>query len=497
MRHALALVAGIAAVAGLAPITAEELPGTSGTTPGGAGRTLTTPGGSGSSAGSGSGLAGAPVTPGGTFGRPLGAGSPSPMLPGLPGVGGTGRQVTVQGLIDLDYLSGDNATDLDGDRADHINTGIIRAELGMKLELGERIAVVTTLAYDSFTGHGTWTRRGYSDPENPDQGDAQVVLDDAYIVLKEFLDQPQIGLTAGRFPESWNLRRDRPAFLYDSRADDPDVTSWDGAHLRWMPESLIVHAYAYDLPDESSMFGAALDWQPQEASARGLFVTLSANLERNARTGTVFAPGPRTGSMYTYYGGLEMRFDSGIDLWVEGALQNGELEDDRELGGWGVSGGIEVRLSTVNQMLFGVQVDHLSGDDDPTDGKYRALVNNWEGISDTLIVEDEKYGEMSAYVAGGIQALKGRAEIALDRLNRFRVEAVVGHYRATEPLGGEREIGNEFDLGLRWQFTSYTDATLSLRGGILLPGEALQNAVGSGDNDDMVHLFVANLLVAF
>jgi len=150
-------------------------------------------------------------------------------------------------------------------------------------------------------------------------------------------------------------------------------------------------------------------------------------------------------------------------------------------------------------MIFGVQFDHLSGDNDTTDAKNRAFINNWEAVSDTYIVENEKYGELSSYTqnASGLQAAKAKAEVAIDRDNRFRLKGAYGYYRlAKAPAGAERNFGHEIDLTFTWQYTY--NATFNLFGGFFIPDDGFVAVSPAVDPDtDNIWLFGGNLLVAF
>jgi hypothetical protein len=400
----------------------------------------------------------------------------------------TDRQVYITGVVDVDYLSQSNYTDGNNDIADHQDFGLIRGELGARIELDERVEVDLTVAYDADAGDDTWKTGASSDAN---QGD--VVMDDAFAIIKELFNRPEISLAAGRQPFVWNMRREYPGFLYDSRADDPDVTSWDGVKGMWTVETLGFTPYLFAMPDDSRLFGISVDWEPAEVTSGNLFVTGSANVERDV----VLAGGTTGKTLFTYYGGVEMKFDNGLDLYGEGGLQRGEETGDIDFAGYGFSAGIDYHLPTVNRAALGIQADYLSGDDDPSDSKNHAFINNWEGTSDTYIVEHEKYGELSEFLNGDLEAAKFKAETALDRNDRFHLKLTYGFYRTTEETAdGNRDFGQEFDLTFSWQYTWHSK--FSFLSGAFLPGDAfVDTAPGTSPSDDMVTLFAANLQVAF
>lgn len=463
---------------------------------------------------------GSAQTPPPTTGVGAGAGAggrATPASPGTPMLAGRGfaqaeRQVFIQGLVDLDYIANSNYTDGSSELSDSVHQGLLRGELGARIELDERLEVKLTLAYDAETGDRTWT--GQDTDGNP----GQVVMDDAYVVLKEFLNRPNLGIQAGRQPVSWNLRTDYGAFLYDSRADDPDVTSWDGVRGSFAIETLTFMPYAFAMADESELFGLALDWQPAQGESNGLFLTASANLVRDpivyGATPTGLAVPAQLGdtavgsvvgrSLYTYYGGAEMRFDNGLDLFFEGAIQRGTGDNDITFSGYGLSGGVSWHPRTINQMVFGIQGDWLQGDDDTTDAKIRSFQNPWEGVQDTLIAEHEKYGEIARFAdraGAGRRAGKLTGEMAIDRANRFRLGTVYAYYLLDQaPTGGNgsKDFGQELDLKLIWQYDEANRARLGLMGGVFQPGRGFSQVAPSQPADqELIWMFATNLEVAF
>jgi len=312
------------------------------------------------------------------------------------------------------------------------------------------------------------------------------------VVLKSFLGQSGLSLRLGRQPVAWNLRKNYAPFLFDSRANDPDVTSWDGASARFGLDTLTFSPYAYALPDRSKLYGVAVDWQPAQAASSNLFITVSGNIQYDLPVGGII-----TESLQTFYGGIEWSFESGLDIYFEGALQRGSQDGAVEFTGYGVSGGVEWRLPTPNPVVFGVQYDLLSGDDDAADSKNRTFINPFEGTSDTYIVESEKYGELLKGVVGNLRAAKVRSEVAFDRANRLRLKAVYGLYQFDQDLGAGKDLGQELDLSLIWQYT--TNTTISLLGGIFLPDNGFTSIAvdQTAPLDDEIWLFAANLLVSF
>ena len=422
------------------------------------------------------------------------------------------RQLFIQGLIDFDYIANNNYTDGTSERSDSVHQGLLRAELGARIELDERLEVKLTLAYDAEAGDRTWAQQGTED--NP----GEVLMDDAYVVLKEFLNRPNLGVQAGRQPVAWNLRTDYGAFLYDSRADDPDVTSWDGLRGSFAIETLTFLPYAFALPDDSKLYGLALDWQPAHGESNGLFITASANLIQDpivygnnaagrlvpAQLGDLAVGSVEARSLYTYYGGAEMRFDNGIDLFFEGSIQRGKGDNDITFSGYGLSTGVDWHPRTVNQMVFGFQADWLRGDEDNTDSKIRSFQNPWEGVQDTLIAEHEKYGEIARYTdrAGtGRRAGKVTGEIALDRSNRLTLGTIYAYYLLdVAPTGGNnsKDFGQELDLQLRWQYDDANKSRIGLMGGLFQPGKGFsQVAPDQPADQELIWMFATNMEVAF
>ena len=138
--------------------------------------------------------------------------------------------------------------------------------------------------------------------------------------------------------------------------------------------------------------------------------------------------------------------------------------------------------------------------------KYEGFVNEWESISDTLIVENEKYGELSRLVVGDLDSLKVRWGIGFDERDRVRIDLTAAQYQLSQAVvdGGSQRFGTEFDATLRWQYTY--NAQIRLFAGILKPGQALsdsQDKAGAGNTPpmqaggDLIWVGGANLNVSF
>ncbi len=409
---------------------------------------------------------------------------------------GGGRSVFIQGLIDLDGLQQGNYLDGNGDLSDHRSEGWFRAELGTRISVDERVEVQVTIAGQGVMGNSRATSDGsiYSatptvsnEPANGDSGNA--VLDDAFVKLKDFLNYRELTVSAGRMPVSWNLRKDHAGFLYDSRADYPTVTSWDGLRASYNLDTVNLTPYVFRLPDNSQLYGITLDWEPAKSGDDRLFFTGSANLERNV----VMRDGTSGDSLQTYYVGGDADLGS-FELFGEFAMQNGDQTDDIKFKGFAFSGGIDWHA---DQVVLGFQADYMTGDDNPADDSNDAFINNWEGLSDTYIVENEKYGELSRLLPGNLQAFKGKIEVALDAKKRVRVKSVYGYYKTTEAVGGSKNFGQEADLHLAWDYTR--NATITLLGGVFKPDDGYRALSPAGVNagDDLIYLLGANLLVKF
>jgi len=422
-----------------------------------------------------------PVSP--TTGGGALPGNPSPLAPGRASLFSPAgdRQVFIQGLIDVDYLTRNNFTEGDSDNSDSEAFAQIRGELGARVELDERIEVKFTVAFDDRSGN---------------KQDAFV--DDAYAVLKELLNQPNLSLKVGRQPVSWNLRTDYGAFLFDSRANDADITSWDGGRLQWGIETLVFTGFGYDLPDNSLVLGAALDWQPEQGRDNGLFLTLSANWQRGAID-------PATGfdgkDLYSYYGGIEAKTADGLDAWFEGALQTGNAREGGDYGGYGLTAGMDFHLRAAIPVVLGFQADWLRGDRNSGDDKVNNFQNTWEGQQDSLIVESERYGELSQDVqnsGAGLRAGKLKAEVAFDPAGRYRLKALYGYYLLDEERGSDDGLGQEIDLAFHWQYNAAGNAIISLLAGAFLPDHGFEAIAPVQPADsDAILMIAANLQVSY
>ena len=443
------------------------------------------------------------------------AGKNSESYPGPRFGGGQQRSVIIRGMLGFDVLSQGQYLSGNSKESDHRGYGNIRAELGAKVRLDEQVAVVITLAYEAEAGDNTG-----NDPYGQTNSGFMVV-DDAYAELNEVLGFESVGMKLGRQPVAWNLRDGHGAFLYDSAANHPKVTSWDGGKASWnVVDGVDVSPFAFSVPGASTLFGGAIDWKPAKSGDSRTFLTGMATWEVNApdlRVNPVGATGPsstesgdgqatfsprKTGSrLGTYYGGADFYLGD-LEVFAEGAMQNGNQYNGIKYAGYGLSGGLDWHLYPAQALVVGLQVDHLSGDNDPNDGVNRNFVNTWEGTSDTYIVENEHYGELSRYLTGNLQAAKLHAGVAFDSRNKVRLDAIFAYYKTAQPVtrtaGGQdaRVFGKEGDLTLTWKYTY--DATIRLFAGGFLPSGAYENVAPSPNaSTDVIYMLGGNLTVLF
>jgi hypothetical protein len=443
---------------------------------------------------------------GGPGGGPTGA-PISELSPGRTALG-AGRQVIVQGQLDLDVLQRDNYTDSDTDLSDHRGYGQMRAELGLKLKLDERATVAIGFGYKADMGdYGTTNQRPGAVNPGPDgsqvkSDQAQVVMKDAYVNLKEFLGFEEMGVIVGRMPVSWNLVSERGAFLFDSRSDDPVIGSWDGVRASYSGfDALVISPWVYRLPEASTLLGLTIDWKPATAGGDKVFITGSIVEQLEPVVGST-----RNGdNLRTYAVGFDWRIGE-VGLWGEGAAQTGDAANGGEFEGYGGELGFDWQFSQYGKGRFQVIGGYMTGDDTATTDSYEGFVNSWETIGDTLIVENEKYGELSRLVIGNLQSLKVRWGVGFDERDRVRIDLTGAHYRLSEPVqaGGSTDFANELDVALRWQYT--TNAQIRLFAAGLVGGDGLKQAqeaaaVAAGKTltagDDAIWLAGANLNVSF
>lgn len=458
------------------------------------------------------------LNPGGTTtgGAPVinagdapGGGTPE-LTPGQRFNVNSSRQVEIRGLIDMDALIQDNYTDASNNNPDHRGFGLLRADLGAKVTLDERVAAVITLGYYSELGQSAPTTDTVPSDTFPQdvvptqrRGTGQAVVDEAYVQLQQFLSIPELGVEAGRQPFAWNLRRNQGAWLYDSRAYDPAVTSWDGAKATYNFDDLDITPYSFRLPDNSTLYGGGIDFHPSHSGGSNrTFLTGSVNLERNVTLrGTAFNPAGGTGSkLITYYVGGEFDLNDFV-LYGEYATQRGTETGSITFDGWGANAGLDwkTRLGSGQQFVLGIKGDYLSGENDPNDTKNSAFINNWSGESDTYIVESYKYGQIDHYLQGNLEDVKGMVGIAFDDHNRIRLSGTYGYYRMPRPMAGSPNgFGQEADLTLTWQYTYYS--TFKLFGGIFRPSSGFDHVAPVGPTvagTDPIYLLGLNLLTQF
>lgn len=429
-------------------------------------------------------------------------------------------EALIEGVFPDNYLFTERmpATANDGSAytVDSTNNLWIRAKLGAKIKIEDRVETNISLVYDEsypeIVRFGGDSRR-------------QVQLNDANVLLRRLV-LDDLHLRVGRQAVSWNLRRGDGAFLHDSRADNPSVTSWDGARLHYNWETFTFSPYHFNLNaarDErlrgyrsnlpeananNSLTGIHVDWQPEGTGETRLFLTGSVSQERNAliNAKNLSRSEAFADKVWNYYLGFEWEIDETWTLYGEGSIQEGRLGDGRKLGGFAYSLGAEWNVGGENNAIVGLQYDFLSGDDDPSTGTYDNFINPWEGVSDTLMVEHERYGEFSSLVVGNLSAVKARAEYKFDLINParpFHLKFIWGYFVLNEPVSsaGASHFGNEFNLSVSWQYNKFT--AIDFFGGIFLPGAGYQQAAAAayqyngGTPDKEVTIFGTNINVTF
>lgn len=417
------------------------------------------------------------------------------------------RQVVIKGLLDFDVLSRGQYLSGNRDTSDHYGAGNIRAEFGTGVKLDERVKVNITLAYEADAGDNT------ADSSDPTKRSGFAVVDDAFVEFKEFLGFESFGLIVGRMPVAWNLRDNHGAFLYDSSADHPRVTSWDGARATWnVTEGIDITPFAYSVPGASTLLGLGGDWKPASSGDSRTFITGLVTYERKVPmrfidptlqkdSTVVLSDGTPGDNLVTYSGGFDTQLGT-VDLFAEGAVQRGSQNGDIDYGGWGGYAGLDWHAYAPQALVLGVQADHTSGNKGAvTSGTNHSFINNWEGVSDTLIVENEQYGELSKLLSGanalGLEAFKLKAGVAFDDRNKVRLQAIYAYYRTSEDTsGGGSVFGQEGDLTLSWQYTYNT--TIKLFGGVFLPGGAYREVAPlQPAGTDMIYATGLNLTVVF
>ncbi len=451
-------------------------------------------------------------TPPGSLSGSAATGTSPEQQPGSRFAVNSSRQVEILGMLDMDALIQDNYTDGNNNHSDHRGYGLLRAKLGAKVTLDEYVTAQIVMGYYNELGNSapmTSTVQTFPQDLEPTQrrGTGQAVIDQAFVRMQDFLKIQDLGVDAGRMPFAWNLRRDQGGFLYDSRANDPAVTSWDGARASYNfdagPESQVeLTPYSYRLPDNSSLYGGAIDFKPAQKGSSRTFITGSVNLERNVVLRPVASnPLGGTGSkLITYYAGAEFELGD-FDLYGEYAAQRGTQTGSITFNGWGTNAGIDwkTRLPEGQQFVLGIKGDFLSGDNNPTDNKNSAFINNWSGENDTYIVENPKYGQISHYLQGDLEDFKIQAGVAFDAHNRVRLNATYGYYRIPKPMAGSSSgFGQEADLSLTWQYTYYS--TFRLFGGVFRPAGGFDAVAPAGpaiNGTDPIYLIGLNLLTQF
>ena len=406
-----------------------------------------------------------------------------------------GADQYLQGSVLVEWNNQDNYT---GDDSAH-DQFWLRAELGTKIELEDHIELNIVFAYDAEWGDDT--QNG-----NPGDNDGEVVLDEGNILFKRFL-RPELDVRFGRQSVNWNLRSGFGAFLYDSRANNPDVTAWDGMVAHYDLDNVILRPYLYNLDENNEsrgieaptgddrrdniIYGIIIDYEPAHESDNNIFFTANFSYEKN-----VYVDGSTTGdNLFTSYLGTEWNFTNNWDLYAEIAIQDGELDGTQDFDGDAFSIGVNTYFSVSSELpdnaMFGVQYDNFSGNDSSAD--FTGFVAPHEGVSDMMIVEHERYGELSEQLVGNLNAVKARFEWTLDKSERTVLSFLAASYEMNETTGGvDEEFGIEYDLSIDWEYSNYTN--IKIFGAVFEPGDGYEDLFG---NDDSISLWGMSIETLF
>lgn len=422
---------------------------------------------------------------------------------GLPNLG---EQRFLYGEVLLEGIYQDNYTDGDAGDSDQTTPYWIRARLGAKLEFEDRLEARIGLVYDGEGGdqHRSDSLDRHASYTGGDNGlRSALALQDAYVIVKDFL-WPQVDFRLGRMPASWHVREDGGGFILDSRAHcaadapRPLVTNWDGARADIdLFDTWSVSPFFFVM-DESRqtagtqradgtsaathfLYGAMINWRPEMGGDDTALLMAGVAVEEHPVI-PVDTDAAEVGErLMSWYGGGRVGFEVGLDFFGEFCKQTGSAFDGKEFDGFGTSLGTTLRALDDN-LRFTLQYDYLSGSKDADKRKrYRGFVNTWEGVSDTLIVEDERYGELSELLTGNLEDLKGR--MSLDFANkRLRLSGLMAGYQTATKVEGERYFGSEGDIELKWRYNPRME--LRLFGGVFLPGPAYRAANKNWYTDD-------------
>lgn len=425
---------------------------------------------------------------------------------------GEQTQSYLTGSILTEGIYQTNYTDGNDDANDRVGSGWLRANIGARIELQDRVEAKIGVVYEGEFGD----RNAYDD----DQDDGDVAVDEAWILLKKFLGA-NLHARIGRMPVNWNLRKGYGGFMLDSRANRPLVTSWDGVRGYIQLENWTISPYYYLLDegrpaqgldpaggsvnDTNSIIGITLDWQPDQSGDDTLFISGTAMLERNVpvdvRNASIGATDVIGDELITYQVGAEWALGSGFTVFGEFAAQDGDLGSGEDFSGLGWYAGGQWEFGGPYKPILSFQLDWLSGDDNPSDDKYEAFVSPWEGTSDSYIVENERYGELSELMVGNLLAYKAKIEWSFFN-DSLIVHALGAIYTLDSEIGGQDDFGTEYDIGMTWNYDRYT--TIKFFTGIFDPGKGYQAAADAyylradgTTKDDLIYMLGTNVFVEF
>jgi hypothetical protein len=409
----------------------------------------------------------------------------------------------LNGELLTEYLWRDNAFTGNKSIVDTDNNLWIRAKLGAKINFVDQVSANLSLVYEGSSGDDN--DESTVNGDNPGFDD-NLTINDAYIQFKR-LGVDSIHLRLGRQPVSWNLVRERGAMLYDSRANRPLATSFDGGRLYFELDTMTFTGYGFmfskdnrpnpylklDTPDNSGLIGINFDWEPEAAGRNDFFVTATLSTEFEAfvdqyDTGTDRVT-RRAKQLNTFYGGIEWQYSDNLKFFVEGGYQQGDLRGNPsqadKLQSYAASGGLFWETRGAANARVGLFYDYLNGDNGQG-STFDGWVSNWEGTGDMLLAEDERYGELTEFMAGNLRAPKAMIEWSFLQ-RQFVLGTAYAWYTMNEKVGNAQHYGQELDLKFDWQYNFNT--RLSLFGAIFEPGEGFRQVRLSqgvdADNDTM------------
>ena len=403
-------------------------------------------------------------------------------------------KVTVSGGFDIDWVfrGKELVTILDGSGDDE---GRIEsnANLRFDVDLSNKVSVIMNLKTVRLNGD-------YSNIGRLGDGGQNVELWDLAVRMQEVLD-PAITMQVGTNNDFMFDLRGKGSSLFFAPGYAGTFGANDGGVLDYNQVAGLVLWYNRDAAHFAIALLPAIDEGGSASEDEAAYaVTFYYDLEsvgKGSRIGAILAvdtlseadAGGNSSQIITIGGGASLKGlggMEGLEVFGEFYFQSGDVGTG-DAGGTAISIGAHYDLQGDSAPWVELQINLLSGDDDPLDGD-RDEFMSYENVGDFLIVEGNLFGAnvgtnmMAIKIMGGLAFTAGGGE-----KNNVTLAGGLGIFTASEDIavggsvGTTDEIGTEFDVKLSYWYSRAV--SLDANVAFLFGSEVLEGATAPDDED--------------